>query len=86
MSSRPATRPQARAGRLADEAQIEQIRQGLGLDKPIYEQYWIYMRDLVLHFDFGYSYQSNVAGAGADLRPPAGDDLAGRSGRRSSGC
>ena len=32
----------------------------LGLDKPIYEQYWIYMRDLVLHFDFGYSYECNA--------------------------
>jgi peptide/nickel transport system permease protein len=50
----------ARAGRLADERQIELIRESLGLDEPIYTQYWIYIKDLVLHFDFGYSYQSNV--------------------------
>jgi peptide/nickel transport system permease protein len=48
---------QLRAGRQANEAQIEQIRQSLGLDKPIYEQYWIYMKNLVLHFDLGYSYE-----------------------------
>jgi peptide/nickel transport system permease protein len=50
----------ARAGRLADERQIELIRESLGLDEPIYTQYWIYIKDLVLHLDFGYSYQSNV--------------------------
>jgi peptide/nickel transport system permease protein len=49
-----------RAGRLATEAQIREIREVLGLDKPIYEQYWIYIKDLVLHFDFGFSYQSNA--------------------------
>ena len=50
----------ARVGRLADERQIELIRESLRLDEPIYTQYWIYIKDLVLHFDFGYSYQSNV--------------------------
>ena len=30
---------------------------------------------LVLHFDFGYSYQNNIVGQGADLRPAAGLDL-----------
>jgi peptide/nickel transport system permease protein len=48
---------QLRAGRQANEAQIEQIREDLGLNEPIYEQYWIYMKDLVLHFDFGFSYE-----------------------------
>jgi peptide/nickel transport system permease protein len=50
----------ARAGRLATPRQIELIRETLGLDKPIYVQYWYYVRDLVLHFDFGYSYTSNA--------------------------
>jgi peptide/nickel transport system permease protein len=49
-----------RAGRLATAEQIAEIREVLGLNKPIYEQYWIYMRDLILHFDFGFSYQSNA--------------------------
>lgn len=50
----------ARAGRLADERQIALIRDALGLDEPIYTQYWLYVKDLVLHFDFGFSYQSNT--------------------------
>jgi peptide/nickel transport system permease protein len=50
----------SRAGRLATPEQIERIRETLGLDDPIYVQYWYYVRDLVLHFDFGYSYESNA--------------------------
>jgi peptide/nickel transport system permease protein len=54
----PAADPaELRAGRHASTAQIAQIRDALGLDEPIYEQYWIYIKDLVLHFDFGYSYE-----------------------------
>jgi peptide/nickel transport system permease protein len=50
----------ARAGRLATPQEIDRIRESLGLDQPIYVQYWYYVRDLVLHFDFGYSYESNA--------------------------
>ena len=54
----PAADPaELRAGRHASEAQIEEIRQSLGLDKPIYEQYWIYIGNLVTEFNFGYSYE-----------------------------
>ena len=56
-SADPAT---IRAGRQATPEQIERIREVLGLDKPIYEQYWIYIQDLVLHADFGFSYASNA--------------------------
>ena len=56
-SADPAT---LRAGRGATPEQIERIRESLGLDDPIYVQYWIYVKDLVLHFDFGYSYESDV--------------------------
>jgi peptide/nickel transport system permease protein len=57
----PSADPAAlRAGRQPNPDLVEQIRRQLGLDKPIYEQYWIYMKDVVLHFDFGYSYQNNV--------------------------
>jgi peptide/nickel transport system permease protein len=48
-----------RAGRNASPKQIELIRHALGLDAPVYTQYWEYMKGIVLHFDFGYSYQSN---------------------------
>jgi len=49
-----------RAGRNASPQQVETIRHALGLDKPVYEQYWEYMKGIVLHFDFGYSYQSST--------------------------
>jgi peptide/nickel transport system permease protein len=50
-----------RAGRNPSPEVIAAIREQLGLDKPWYVQYGIYLRDLILHFDFGYSYQNNVA-------------------------
>jgi peptide/nickel transport system permease protein len=49
-----------RAGRNAGPAQIAEIRHILGLDKPIYTQFWEYMKQVFLHFNFGYSYQYNV--------------------------
>ncbi len=50
-----------RAGRNATAQNIAQIRHNLGLDKPIYVQFWDYVRNLVLHFDLGYSYQSDAS-------------------------
>src|SRR3954447_15331023 len=49
-----------RGGRNAGPAQVAEIRHSLGLDKPIYEQFFTYMKNVFLHFDFGYSYQYNV--------------------------
>ena len=49
-----------RAGRQPTPERVAAIREQLGLDRPFYEQYFRYMRDLVLHFDFGYSYQNNI--------------------------
>ena len=66
-----------RAGRNAGPRRSPQIRHSLGLDKPVWQQYLDYMRQVFLHFNFGYSYQYNVPGPSADLHPPAGDDLAG---------
>src|SRR3954463_9618653 len=40
---------------------VHAIRENLGLDKPWYEQFGIYVGNIVLHLDFGYSYQNNVA-------------------------
>jgi peptide/nickel transport system permease protein len=50
-----------RAGRNPSPEVVAAIRENLGLDKPWYVQYAYYIRDLVLHFDFGYSYQNNIA-------------------------
>jgi len=46
-----------RAGRHASPEQIERIRVSLGLDRPVIVQYLDYMKQVFLHFDFGYSYQ-----------------------------
>jgi peptide/nickel transport system permease protein len=48
-----------RAGRQASPELIAQIRTRLGLDDPLYVQYWTYMKNVVLHFDFGFSYQTS---------------------------
>jgi len=57
-SADPAT---LRAGRQATPELIAQIRHALGLDRPVYDQFFIYMKNLVLHFNLGYSYQNNVS-------------------------
>jgi peptide/nickel transport system permease protein len=50
-----------RAGHQPNPALVAQIRKALGLDKPWYIQYLDYMKALVFHFDFGFSYQNNVS-------------------------
>src|SRR5918992_20290 len=57
----PATDPAVlRAGRQPTPAVIERIRQDLGLDQPIYEQFATYIYNVFVHQDFGRSYVSNV--------------------------
>ena len=48
-----------RAGKSPTAGQVEQIRHSLGLDKPWYVQYFRYVKGVVLHFDFGFSYQNS---------------------------
>ena len=48
-----------RAGKSPDPELVKQIRHTLGLDKPWYVQYWRYMKGIVLHFNFGYSFQDS---------------------------
>ncbi|MEA2313299.1 MAG: peptide/nickel transport system permease protein [Solirubrobacteraceae bacterium] len=50
-----------RAGRQPTPERIAAIRVQLGLDKPFYVQFFRYIKNLVLHFDFGYSYQNNIS-------------------------
>ncbi|MBA2631977.1 MAG: ABC transporter permease [Chloroflexi bacterium] len=50
-----------RAGRNPSPEVVAAIREQLGLDRPWYVQYAKYIWNLVAHFDFGYSYQNNVA-------------------------
>ena len=49
-----------RAGHQPSPALVAEITKKLGLDKPWYVQYLDYMKALVFHFDFGYSYQYNI--------------------------
>lgn len=62
---------QLRAGRQANADQIEAIRESLGLDKSVLEQFWIYLKGVFTPLDlpgtdstgplyFGHSYQSNA--------------------------
>src|SRR4051794_11025619 len=53
-SADPAT---LRAGKSPNPQLLATIRHNLGLDQPFYVQYWRYMKNVVLHFNFGYSYQ-----------------------------
>jgi peptide/nickel transport system permease protein len=50
-----------RAGKQPTPELVATIRHQLGLDRPFYVQYLKYLDRLVLHFDFGYSYQNNVS-------------------------
>jgi peptide/nickel transport system permease protein len=57
----PSTDPAAlRAGRQPSPEMIERIRVDLGLDRPLYEQFFDYIEGVFLHADFGRSYVSNV--------------------------
>jgi peptide/nickel transport system permease protein len=52
---------QLRAGRNADPATLAQIRENLGLDRPLTAQYWTFLTQLILHADLGYSYYSSAS-------------------------
>src|SRR5439155_21821837 len=49
-----------RAGRLQSPKIIAAIRHDLGLDKSTLAQFWLYMKNLCLHIDLGYSYYSGA--------------------------
>jgi peptide/nickel transport system permease protein len=44
------------AGKGAQQAQVERARKALHLDKPIYDQYWRFLSQLVFHGNLGHSY------------------------------
>ena len=46
-------------GNLASTRDVERMNHELGVDRPIYEQYWLFIKGIVLHFDFGYSYTNS---------------------------
>ncbi|HMD57616.1 MAG TPA: ABC transporter permease [Solirubrobacteraceae bacterium] len=50
-----------RAGRTQNPKVIAEIRNDLGLNKPLLTQFWLYMKGIVLHFDLGFSYYSSAS-------------------------
>src|ERR1700678_550602 len=55
----PSANPaQLRAGKNASPAIIHHIMVEFGLNKPVYTQFFDYMKGIFLHFNFGYSFQS----------------------------
>ncbi len=52
---------QLRAGRNASPRIIHYITHELGLDQPVYVQYWDYIKGIVLHGNFGYSYYTGAS-------------------------
>ncbi|MFL5860161.1 MAG: ABC transporter permease [Solirubrobacteraceae bacterium] len=51
---------QLRAGRNASPAIIHYIRHELGLDKSVPTQFFTYMKNIFLHFNFGYSFYTGA--------------------------
>ena len=45
------------AGQFRDPEAFERVRAARGLDKPIYEQYYIYMKGIITEGDFGESFR-----------------------------
>ena len=52
---------QLRAGRNASPAIIAYIRHELGLDRSVPVQFWVYMKNIFLHFNFGYSFYTGAS-------------------------
>jgi peptide/nickel transport system permease protein len=50
-----------RAGRNGSPQTIAYIRHELGLDRPVYIQFFRYMKGIFLHFNFGYSFYSGAS-------------------------
>lgn len=64
------------AGRYATQAQQEEVRSKMGLDKPFYIQYFIFLKN-ILRGDFGLSYVAQIPVLGLILeRLPASIELA----------
>ena len=49
-----------RAGRNPSPKIVAEVSHNLGLDKPLATQFWLYMRNVFLHFNLGYSYYSQA--------------------------
>jgi len=57
------------AGQFRDPEAFERVRQARGLDKPIYEQYYLYMKGVLTEGDFGESFRYRDIGVNGVLFP-----------------
>src|SRR4029077_17821382 len=58
----PSANPaQLRAGQNSNPVIIAHIAHELGTDKPVYTQFFDYMKNILLHFNFGYSFYSGAS-------------------------
>ena len=57
------------SGQYRDQEAFDRVRHKYGLDKPIIEQYGLWLRDVTLHGDFGPSYKYRDRTIGEVLRP-----------------
>jgi peptide/nickel transport system permease protein len=53
--------PFRRTERAVPPAVMANLNRKFGLDKPWYQQYFDYMKQVFLHFDFGYSFQNTIS-------------------------
>lgn len=44
----------------SDPQALERIREQLGLNQPVYVRYFLWLKELILHGNFGFSYTSRV--------------------------
>jgi len=47
------------AGEVMTQEEMDDMRASLGLDRPIYEQYFVWMKKIVTQGDFGFSFNYN---------------------------
>ena len=59
MELTPGTPGRVLLGPVATQEQVDKLDQQLGTDRPFLERYVDYIKNIVLHFDFGNSYRTN---------------------------
>jgi peptide/nickel transport system permease protein len=47
------------SGDILSQAEMDEMRTTLGLDRPVYEQYYIWMKKIFVHGDLGFSFNYN---------------------------
>ena len=59
MELTPGTPGRVLLGPVATQEEVDLLDQKLGTDRPFLERYFDYVKNIVLHFDFGNSYRTN---------------------------